>query len=121
LWFKTEANLNMTDSRPIVAMLGNQKDRPRWVSNMHTIEPVNGIVWLEIANRKIMIPNAFMDSDNIEFGIKADIDEVIKNGVIYARYKKLDIVVKISDGKRNIDVFRARRKFDDYQLSRGLD
>jgi hypothetical protein len=36
--------------------------------------------------------------------------------VIYARYKKLDIVVKIADGKKNIDLIRARRKFSEYQL-----
>jgi len=121
LWFKAEANLNMTDSRPIVAMLGNQKNRPRWVRNMLTVEDVSGIVELEIANRKIVMPNAFMDSDNIEFGVKAVIDKAIKNGVIYARYKKLDIVVKVTDGKRNIDLMRARHKFDEYQLSRGFE
>jgi len=64
----------------------------------------------------IPIPNASMDSDKIELGAKGVIDEDMNNGVIYARYKKLDIVVKISNGKRNIDLIRARRKFDEYQL-----
>ena len=121
LRFKTKANLNMTDSRPIVAMLGNQKDRPRWVKNMLTVEDVSGIVEMDIANRMIVIPNAFMDSDNIEFGAKGVIDETLNNGVIYARYKKLDIVVKISDGKKNTDLIRARDKFDEYQLPNGLE
>ena len=40
----------------------------------------------------------------------------MNDGVLYARYKKLDIVVKFSDGKRNIDLIRAKRKFDAYLL-----
>ncbi len=113
---KTGASLYMTDSRPIVALLGNQKDRPRWIKRMLTIEDVNGTVDLDFENPRLIIPTAFMDSDNIELGAKGIIDKDLRNGVIYARYKKLDIVVKISEGKRNIDLFRARRKFDEYQL-----
>ena len=69
-----------------------------------------------MSGNKVVIPNAFMDSDNIDFGAKGVIDEGLNYGVIYARYKKLDIVVKISNGKRNVDLIRARGKFDEYQL-----
>jgi hypothetical protein len=62
-----------------------------------------------------------MDSDNIDFGAKGVIDEGLSDGVIYARYKKLDFVVKISGGKKNIDLFRAKRKFDEYQLPDGVE
>ena len=113
---KAGASLYMTDSRPIVALLGNQTDRPRWIKRMLTIEDVNGTVDLDFENPRLIIPAAFMDSDNIELGAKGIIDKDLRSGVIYARYKKLDIVVKISEGKRNIDLFRARRKFDEYRL-----
>jgi hypothetical protein len=113
---KAGASLQMTDSRPIVALLGNQKDRPGWVKNMLTIEDVNGTVNLDFENPRLIIPAAYIDSDNIELGAKGVIDKDLRSGIIYARYKKLDIVVKISDGKRNIDLFRARPKFDEYQL-----
>jgi len=113
---KSLASLHMTDSRPIVAMLGNQKDRPGWVKKMLTVDDVTGTVELDYANPRLVIPAASMDSDNIELGAKAIIDRGLRNGVIYARYKKLDIVVKMADGKRNIDLLRARRKFDEYRL-----
>jgi len=121
LLLKTEADLSMTDSRPIVAMLGNQKDRPKWVKNMLTIEGVKGEVELDMADNRILIPSAFVDSDNIDFGAKGIIDEGLNDGVIYARYKKLDFVVKISGGKKNIDLFRAKGKFDEYQLPDGIE
>ncbi len=113
---KAEAALHMTDSRPIVAMLGNQKNRPRWAKKMLTIEDVNGTMTLDFVNPRLTIPTASMDSNNIELGAKGVIDKDQRNGVIYARYKKLDIIVKIADGKRNIDLLRARRKFDEYLL-----
>jgi len=113
---KSQANLHMTDSRPIVAMFGNQKDRPGWVKKMLTIEDVNATVQLDFVNPRLVIPAAKMDSDKIEIGAKAIIDKDQRDGMIYARYKKLDIVVKIADGKRNIDLLRARRKFDEYRL-----
>jgi len=116
LSLRTQANLYMTDSRPIVAMLGNQKDRPGWVKKMLTIEDVKGVVKLDMADNRILIPDAFIDSEKIDVGAKAFIKEGLNDGVIYARYRKLDIVVKYTDGKRNIDLMHARDKFDEYQL-----
>jgi len=113
---KTAAVITMTDSRPIVAVLGNQDDRPKWVKNMLTIEDVTGVVKLEMANNRILIPDAFVESEKIDIGAKGVIDEALSDGVLYARYKKLDVVVKFSNGKRNIDLFRAKRKFDAYLL-----
>ena len=113
---KAKTSLHMTDSRPIVAMLGNQKGSPGWVKKMLTIEDVHSTVELDFVNPRLVIPTASMVSDKIELGAKGVIDKDLRNGVIYARYKNLDIVVKISDGKRNIDLTRARRKFDEYQL-----
>ena len=110
------ADLHMTDSRPIVAMFGNQKSRPGWLKRMLTIEDVNATVVLDFVNPRLVIPSASMDSDKIEIGAKAVIDKDQRDGMIYARYKKLDIVVKIADGKRNIDLLKARRKFDEYRL-----
>jgi hypothetical protein len=116
---KSLAHLHMTDSRPIVAMFGNRKDRPGWVKKMLTIEDVNATVELDFVNPRLVIPAASMDSDKIEIGAKAVIDKDQRDGMIYARYKKLDIVVKFADGKRNIDLLKARRKFDEYRLPPG--
>ena len=114
---KTEADLTMTDSRPVVAILGNEKDSPQWVKNMLTVEDIQGTVNLEVADNQIMIPYAFMDSDNIDFGAKGTIDKAFNNGVIYARYKKLGIILKVTGGKKNFDLIRARGKFDAYRVN----
>ena len=112
---KTQATLSMTDSRPIVATLGNQKGTPKWAKKMLTVEDINGTVEMEVADRQLSIPNAFLSSDNIEFGAKGVFAGEQHDAAIYARYKKLDILVKISNDKKNIDLIRTRRKFDEYQ------
>jgi len=48
-------------------------------------------------------------------GAKGQINKTTRNGVFYARYKKLDAIMKINDGKRNVDVIQARDKYDDYR------
>ena len=80
------------------------------------IEDVKGVVRLDMAENRILIPKAFIDSEKIDIGAKAIIKDDLSDGVIYARYKKLDFVVKFKDGKRNIDLLHARGKFDEYQL-----
>ena len=118
---KAKATLRMTDSRPIIAILGNQKDRPLWVKNMLTIEDVKGVIKLHVADNRILIPDAFIDSQKIHIAAEGVIDEGLNDGVIYARYKKLDIVVKFSEGERKIDLIRARGKFDEYLLPDGVE
>jgi hypothetical protein len=114
LQLKTQATLSMTDSRPIVATLGNEKGTPKWVKKMLTVEDINGTVEIDIADRQLTIPNAFLDSDNIDFGAKGIFAGEKRDAVIYARYKKLGVLVKIANDKKNIDLTRTRQKFEDY-------
>jgi len=115
LQLTAEAVLSMTDSRPIVAMMGNHKDRPHWVKNMLIVEDIKASVSLDIADNIMVIPYAFMDSDHIDFGAKGVIAGQRNDGMIYARYKKLHVLVKINDGKKNIDLIHAKASFDQYQ------
>ena len=38
------------------------------------------------------------------------------NGRIYLKYKKLDVVLKILNGDRNLDIIKAREKYDEYEV-----
>ncbi|MGB5708905.1 MAG: hypothetical protein WBM41_19015 [Arenicellales bacterium] len=111
-----EAELKMSDSRPIVAMFLNEKKPPKFLANMMKIEDIKGEAQIKMHNDKLIIPYAHAVSDNIDVGIKGVITATTGDGVIYARYKKLHAIVKISDGKRNVDIVRARRKYLEYQV-----
>lgn len=109
-----QAKIEMTDSKPLVSMLENQKGKETWLTKALTIDDVEGDLNLQLANKQIVIPYAFVSSDNIDVGAKAIINAENRNGMVYVRYKKLKGLLKINDGKRNIDILHVQKKFDAY-------
>ncbi len=109
-----KAGIEMSDSIPIVSMMENQKGKETWLTKALTIDDVKGDINLQIANEQIVIPYAFAGSDNIDVGAKAIINRENRNGMVYVRYKSLKGLLKINDGKRNIDILKVKEKFDAY-------
>ncbi len=112
-----ETELEMTDSRPVVSIIANQRGRNGWLEKALTTEDVSGEVRLQMADDRIVIPYAFADSDNIDVGAKGVISKETHDGVFYVRYRKLHGLLKIKDGDRNLDVLKARKKFDEYEAT----
>ncbi len=109
-----EADLAMTDSRPIVAAIANQRGKHGWLEKALTIDDVNGEAEIDMAQDRILIPYAFATSDKIDVGAKGVITADQRTGVLYVRFRKLHGILKINDGKRNLDVLKAREKFDQF-------
>jgi hypothetical protein len=106
----------MSDSRPFVAMFQNQDGwRPDFLARLVTVEDIEGTAQLLIADERAVIPYANATSDNIEVGAKGVIAETGNDGVIYLKYKKADALLKIHAGKKRVDLFRPRKKFDEYR------
>jgi hypothetical protein len=114
-----EAQLRMSDSRPIVAMFRNQGGwRPDFLSKMMTIEEIEGTAQMAMAGERIVIPFAHAISDNIEVNAKGAISGETRDGVIHVRYKEAEALLKITGGRKSLDVYRVREKFNDYQPPR---
>lgn len=111
---QAEAGIEMKDTRPIVAMLANHREKHGWLEKMLTIENIQGEAVMNVAQDQIVIPYAFIGSDRFDVGAKGTIGGQTRNGVVYARVGKLKGLLKIKDGKRNFDIIRARKKFDEY-------
>jgi len=109
-----EADLTIKDSRPLVAMFANEKGEHPWLERMLTIENVSGNASMSLEKERLLVPHAFAGSDKIDAGVKGNMDAQGAEGVFYARFRKLDALLKIRDGKRNLDIIGARKKFDDY-------
>ena len=69
---------------------------------------------MEMQQNRIVFPYAFAGSDEIDVGAKGIITEQTRDGVIFARYRKLKGLLKIRDGERNFDVLMPQQKFDTY-------
>jgi len=48
--------------------------------------------------------------------VKATFYDGERDGVVYARFKKLDALLKRENGKRKVVVTKSREKFDQYQI-----
>lgn len=109
-----EADLQMTNSKPIVAVIANQRGKNGWLGKALTIDDVNGKAVINIAQNQIIIPYAFAGSDKIDVGAKGVISADNRDGVLYVRFRRLHGILKINNGKRNLDVLNAQKKFDQY-------
>jgi hypothetical protein len=109
-----EADIEMKDSTPIVAMLSNHRNKNGWIEKLLTVGKIEGEATVNMQKGQIIFPHAFAGSDKIDVGAKGIITKEARDGVIYARYRKLKGLLKIRDGRRNFDVIKAQEKFDDY-------
>jgi len=109
-----ESALQMTNSKPIVAMIANQRGTKSWLKKALTIDDVAGKAIIDVSQNRILIPYAFAGSNKIDIGAKGVITEDERDGVFYVRYHGLHGVLKIHNGQRNLDVWNARKTFDAY-------
>jgi len=112
-----DAELNMSDSRPIVALLDNQGWRPKFLSNMLTVEDIGGTASLRMSNDELRIFQARVLSDKIEAAIKGTLGKDNRDAMVYLRYKQADGLIKLRDDSWNLDILKVREKFDAYRVA----
>ena len=111
---EAEAAVEIKDSRPFVAMFSNEKGQHKWLEKMLTVENIQGRAEMTLENEQIVIPRAFVSSDKVDAGAKGVMAADRADGVFYARFRKLDAVLKIKNGNRNVDVIGAKKTFTEY-------
>lgn len=117
----TEAEAELKDSRPFVALFTNKKGEHKWIEKMLTVQDIKGTAEMTLDNQRLSIPHAFTSSDKIDAGIKGIIDTGQRQGVFYVRHGKLDAILEVRDGERDIDIIGARKKFSEYSLATEKD
>ena len=111
-----ESLIAVSDTRPLVTLFKNRSRTPKWLANMMSVKNLEGEAQMTLSGGKLRVPLAYVDSEKAEVGIKASFFEGEREGMVYARYKKLDTLVKRFDGKRDVDVIKSRKKFEEYVL-----
>ena len=116
IWLRSETQLTIKDSRPIVAMIDNKRDKHGLISKLLTIENIHGMAKINMANNTITIPNAYVKSNKIDIGAKGIISPKLRDGMFFFRYKKLKGLLKMRNGKKNFDILKVQKTFDDYVI-----
>ena len=111
---EAEAAVEIKDSRPIVAIFSNAKGQHDWLEKMLTVNDIQGRAEMSLQNKQLVVPYAFVGSDKVDAGAKGIIGADRTDGIFYARFRKLDAVLKVKDGKYNIDVIGAKKTFGKY-------
>ena len=57
---------------------------------------------------------AFAGSDKIDVGAKGLMNGETREGMFFARFRKLHGILKVKDEERNFDILGAKRKFEAY-------
>ncbi|MEE4172740.1 MAG: hypothetical protein V2I57_00630 [Xanthomonadales bacterium] len=109
-----DARVRLSDSRPFVALMENNGG-PAFAGRMLTVEDVEGTARLTAADHRIRIPAAELTSDDITVGMKGLVAEAEREGMIFLRWKALNALLKLQEGKRNVDVINTRKTFENYQ------
>jgi hypothetical protein len=109
-----EAEIEMADSRPIVAMFANQRGKEGWLDRILTVRDVQGHGGVQVDSGRALVPYAMVGSDKIDVGFKGLADPASREGIFYARFRGLDGILKVKDGERNFDLLDAKRTFDAY-------
>ncbi|NVK42934.1 MAG: hypothetical protein HWE39_16955 [Oceanospirillaceae bacterium] len=109
-----EGRITMQDTRPIVALLANQRGKHGWIEKLLTTEDISGEARLEASDGRVLIPHAFVSSDKIDVGAKGLISGHGREGMFFARFRKLRGILKVKDDKRNFDIIGATKKFSAY-------
>ena len=86
VFLHTEAEAELKDSRPFVALFTNQKGEHKWIEKMLTVQDIKGTAEMTLDNQRLFIPRAFTSSDKIDAGIKGIIDSEQREGVFYVRH-----------------------------------
>ena len=111
-----KAELSVSDTRPLVAFIDNRNNPPKWISNLVAVKDLAGEAQIQLSQGRLTIPHAFVGSEKAEVAVKAEFYRGERTGVAYARYKKVDGLLKRIDGKRKVDLLKSREKFDAYRL-----
>lgn len=110
------ATLSVSDTRPLVAFVDNKSNPPKFLSNLMAVKDLSGEAEVHFSNGKTTIPLAYVNSEKAEVAVKATFYDGERDGVVYARFKKLDALLKRENGKRKVVVTKSREKFDQYQI-----
>ncbi len=113
---RADTSLVISDTRPVVALFDNNGDPPRWLSRMLTMTDIEGEASIALDDDQVLVPHAQVNSDTAEVAAKVLFHPGGRDGVVYARYKKLDVLLKMMGKDSDLDVIKVREKYDVYPV-----
>lgn len=109
--------LKMRDSKPIIAVISELTDPPRWLSLVPTVTNVEGTMDVTYGASAMAADEVTVSGDSLEILGWLHIVEKRPDGRIFIKYKGLAAGIGLDDGRSKIHLVKPRQWFEDQQES----
>jgi hypothetical protein len=113
-----DVGITMTDTTPLVALFDAQKDISKFVERMMTIPDVKGSASINMGNQGIEANDIEVTGERLHVLADLKLGKSGKNGIMYIKFGVLSVGVEFVNGKKDLDIVRARRWFEKARAQR---
>ena len=113
-----DLNFRMTDTAPLVAVFDAKKDISRFSEKLMTVENVKGKATLRLSDRGAEIAGLGVTGEDLLVLADLALREKGKDGILYIKYHVFSVGVAFENGKKDLDLVRARKWFDEQRARR---
>jgi hypothetical protein len=106
-------NIKMRDTRPVVAMINDFTQPPKWMSLMPNVKNVEGGLDLDMAATHTAVSNVVITGDKLELLGDVRVADKKANGRIFAQYGAFSGGIGLDDGKAKIRLTKPRKWFEE--------
>lgn len=106
--------LRMHDTRPVVAIIGNFTQPPKWLSLMPNIKNVEGTMNVTVDHPTMAAEDVAINGDSLEVLGSLRVVEKRADGKIYVKYKGVAAGIGLDGGKSSIHLMKPRQWFDSH-------
>lgn len=107
-----ELAMTMTDTTPLVAMFDAQKDISGFVEKLMMIRDIRSTAACRVDEGGVQILDVEVKGEDLQILADLALGKSGRNGILYIKYHIFSVGVEMRDGKKNIDLVRARKWFE---------
>lgn len=113
-----DVGIVMTDTTPLVALFDAQKDVSHFVEKLMTIPDVRGSASISVGAEGIEASDVEVTGGKLHLLADLKLGKNGKNGILYIKFGIFSVGVEFVDGKKDLDIVRARKWYEKARAKR---
>lgn len=113
-----EIDVEMHDTRPIVALFDAKHNVPRWVQRLMTIQNVSGGAAFKVAEDLVEVKDLEITGNHLRALADLSISEGTRDGVMYIRFRGFSLGIELTKGEKDLKFIRPLRWFNERRAER---
>jgi hypothetical protein len=109
--------VKMRDTQPVVNLINELSEPPKWMSLLPEIENVDGSMALDMDGATTAVDDVDITGESLQILGWLHLAEKKANGRIYVKYKGFAAGIGLDDGKSSIHLAKPRQWFDEQGAS----